>query len=245
MRPLSGGGGADVFNRPATRRDYFTLAHYAYDELRRAIVSVRLEPGQWISESELTEMLGMSRTPIREAIHALQSEELIEVMPQRGMKIALISVKKVREARVVREVLEIEAVREGIRVIKEDPRLWTETAQRALSCLAEQEAAFAQGDIEGFLAADEAFHRAITWPGGNETLNAVVKQMRAHLNRIRLLSMRERYNLDELIDEHRCLVSSMEIHDVTRAVETMKHHVRRLLEDIPVVQERFPHYFSL
>ncbi|MCY0878706.1 MAG: GntR family transcriptional regulator [Firmicutes bacterium] len=230
--------------QPLTSREYFTLGRYAYDELRRAIISLRLEPGQWVSESELTTLLGMSRTPVREAIRALHREELVEVLPQRGIKIALISMKKIEEVRVVREVLESEALREAIAALQHTPALWEETAENVIQCLEAQRRAARQGDLEGFLAADEAFHREIAGPSRNDTLNAVVRQMRAHLNRTRMLSMRELHNMDALIDEHDALFHAVGERDAARGLDILTHHVRRLQEDLPRVKERYPHYFG-
>lgn len=231
-------------NRSASRREYYTLGRHAYEELRQAIVNLRLSPGQAVYESELASMLEMSRTPIREAIRSLVAEELVEVIPQKGMTIALISTKKVEETRFVRELLEVGALREGMLLWRSDDAERIKISDEIDDCLRLQDRALNRGDVAGFLDADEAFHRAIVKLSNNETLHAVVKQMRAHLNRIRMLSLTELQNIHALIDEHRALFDRMQAQDESGAIDILTTHLRRLKHDVPVVKMRYPRYFS-
>ena len=89
-----------------------TLGEKAYSSIRNAIITLRLKPGQMVYESKLAQSLGVSRTPIREAFRTLLTEELIEILPQRGARIAYISEKKVQETSFVRECLELSAFEE-------------------------------------------------------------------------------------------------------------------------------------
>ncbi|PSR36120.1 MAG: GntR family transcriptional regulator [Sulfobacillus thermosulfidooxidans] len=231
-------------------REYFreerrSLSEQAYLALREAIITLRLEPGQMVYESELAEVLDMSRTPIREAIRTLVADDLIEVLPQRGMKVSLISLTKVEEVRIVREVLEVDALKAGINRWNMVSDSREELPSVVESCLAWQQRAAARGDIKDFLDADEAFHRAIVMAGNNRTLQGIVTQMRAHLNRVRLLSVRKLENFYGLIDEHTALYQSIEHGDQAQALSILTHHLRRLVLDLPRVQAEFPHYFTV
>src|SRR5579875_1929969 len=97
-------------NKVSTSRK--TLGEGAYQEIRNAIISLQLKPGQMISENELATSLGVSRTPIREALLMLNREALVEILPQRGARVAHINEHKVQEARFVRESLEVSAFTE-------------------------------------------------------------------------------------------------------------------------------------
>src|SRR5262245_27443007 len=88
-----------------------TLGGQAYETLREAIITLQLEPGKMIYETELAQELGISRTPVREAFRLLLREQLIDVLPQKGARVELISLRKVEETRSVREFLEINALR--------------------------------------------------------------------------------------------------------------------------------------
>ncbi len=85
---------------------------YSYWALRRNIMLLRLEPGSVLNEAELSEQLGMSRTPIREALILLRNEGLVDILPQRGSKVSRISLSHVREGYFMRRILESAIVRE-------------------------------------------------------------------------------------------------------------------------------------
>ncbi|GJM71817.1 hypothetical protein HMSSN036_40330 [Paenibacillus macerans] len=102
-------------NLPNISKNRNTLSDHAYQVIRGAIVTLQLEPGQLVFESELGSTLGVSRTPIREAFRRLMTEELIEILPQRGARIAYMSKKKIEEARFVRVSLEVSAFKEAAR----------------------------------------------------------------------------------------------------------------------------------
>ncbi len=220
------------------------LGERAYKQIRDAIVSLRLEPGQMVYEGELAESLNVSRTPVREAIRTLVVDGLIEVLPQRGMKVALISETKVAEVRFVREVLEVAALKEGIRQW-DGARAQHEDIKEAIeACLRAQERALVRHDIVEFLIADEEFHRVIAMPSHNQTLRGIVTQMQAHLNRVRMLTLRELDNVDALLNEHNIVYEAIVQRDEATAVDTLTRHLQRLSGDFPLVKLHFPKYFA-
>ncbi|WP_026961750.1 GntR family transcriptional regulator [Alicyclobacillus herbarius] len=223
--------------------DRRSLSEQAYEAIRDMILSLRLEPGRTVYENELANLLSMSRTPIREAVRTLLVEELMEVLPQRGMKVALISEKKVEEARFVRESLEVSALRAAMARWQSDATRraqWTHEVEEAIT--AQRQAADA-GDVLAFLEADEAFHRVLMAAADNRTLVSIVTQMRAHLNRVRTLSLQELQNVSTLIEEHEQLVSVLAAGDEEQAVSLLTRHLRRLKQDVAVVRSQYPQYF--
>ncbi|MFB5190168.1 GntR family transcriptional regulator [Alicyclobacillus fastidiosus] len=221
-----------------------TLGEQAYESIREDILSVRLQPGQTIYESEFAQRLNMSRTPIREAVHTLLVEGLIEVLPQRGMKIALISEKKVEETRFVRESLEVSALRQVARDWDSDHREY-QLLHRELRMSLEMQAHAAQSqNPAGFLQADEQFHRLLLAASGNDTLISIVSQMRGHLNRVRVLSLQEIQNIDTLIQEHEQLLAAICERDEAKTISILSTHLCRLSEDIPVVKNKYPSFFT-
>lgn len=220
-----------------------TLGEIAYEAIREAILSLRLKPGQTVFESELASMLDMSRTPIREAVRTLLVEELIEVLPQRGMKIALISQKKVEETRFVRESLEISAIRKAVADWDNSKQVYQRLERDLRNGLQEQTELSNAGDFMAFLQLDEAFHKLLLSSTNNSTLVFVVSQMRGHLNRVRALSLEGIGNTDSLLDEHMQLLDAVVSKNEEQAISVLSSHLSRLRYDIGIVKTQYPAYF--
>src|SRR6201984_3015487 len=127
----------------------------AYDALRSSIVSLQRTPGQRLSEAELAKELGVSRTPVREAIIQLRADGLVEVMPQLGSFVSKISLRNVREAQFAREALECAAIRIAAQ------RLDAAADERLRQNILLQRAAETSADLEQFYRLDEEFHREV------------------------------------------------------------------------------------
>src|SRR4051794_28645655 len=144
----------------------------AYDRLREAIVTLRLKPGERIADGRLAQELGVSRTPVREAILQLADEGLVDVVPQHGTFVAPISLEAVREAQFVREALEVAALREVVERITD-----AELAELDASLTAQAEA---EGDPARFYALDEAFHRRLMEISSFPGVWRIAARSRAH-----------------------------------------------------------------
>src|SRR5690625_2401484 len=145
-----------------------SLREQAYDNIRDSIITLQLKPGQIVHENELATSLGISRTPIRDAMHLLISEKLIDVLPQRTKRIAFISVTKVLESNTVRLSLESTAFQSV--AAKWDATEMFKRAEEHLHELLEKQAkAAAVQDTATFLQLDEAFHKLIMQLTGNDT----------------------------------------------------------------------------
>jgi DNA-binding GntR family transcriptional regulator len=218
-----------------------SLGDQVYESIRESIVSLRLEPGSMIYENELSEALNVSRTPIREAIRLLVNEQLLDVLPQRGTRIAKISVRKVGEARFIREHLETGAFRAAARLWNDQEHRQTkETVTRLLE---QQQAAADAEDIALFLQLDEAFHQAILGLIGNSTLLQVVYHMRGHLNRVRYLALKQFQHMNKVVEEHEDLFASIEQRDEGRALQRLERHLGKLDHELPELRREYPAYF--
>ncbi len=151
------------------------------ETLRRRIISLQLPPGEPLSENELAQEMGVSRTPVRESLILLREEGLVQVYPQIGSFVSLVDLGRVSEAQFVREAIECASLRDlsvddagiaGLRVI-----------------LQSQTEADANGDIEEFFRLDEEFHRELLRLAGHESAWAAVNSAKAHLDRARRLSL--------------------------------------------------------
>ncbi|MFD0715432.1 GntR family transcriptional regulator [Paenibacillus sp. GCM10027626] len=222
-----------------------SLGDQVYDSIRESIVSLRLAPGSMIYENVLAETLQVSRTPIREAIRLLVNEQLLEVMPQRGTRIALISERKVGEARFIREHLELGAFRLAARLWNEPAHQHQAVAEQIERLMQEQRLAAEQGDVALFLQLDESFHQAIIHVTSNETLLQVICHMRGHLNRVRFLAMKELRQMDRVMEEHQALFAAIRQGNEALTAELLQQHVGKLDHELPELRELYPNYFTV
>lgn len=208
-----------------------------YEELVSAIRDLRLPPGTSLPETELAARLHVSRTPLREAIARLADSRLVTVIPQVGTQVALIDLSDVREARFVREALELAAFEEACAAPVRDVR-------RLRALLEEQERCEQGNDFAAFFASDEALHAEIFalsgYPGAWQTLH----KMKVQLDRLRRLSSEVEMVLSTLLDEHRAIVDALEAGDVQAGSAHIRRHARRVFEYGPALRAKHPDYFA-
>jgi len=192
-------------------------------QLRQDIVTLRLRPGERLSENELALRFGTSRAPVREALIRLGEEGLIEVLPQRGSFVTCISLGAMQRARFVREALEVAIVRRAA-----ERGLSAKAMERIGATLAEQEQA--RDDAERFTLADDAFHRAIADDVGIAHLWAVLEREKAQLDRVRFLSLPNVTPVDALIAQHKSIVATITRREPEAAAAAMQAHLSEVLK---------------
>jgi len=211
---------------------------HVYTTLRDAIVSAQLAPGRQISENELASLLGVSRTPIREALQRLREERLVAIVPQLGTFVTHISEAAVSDAQFVREALECAAIR-GTALRARDTDL---AALEAI--IRRQDAAREANDFDRFYTLDDELHHLLCDLSGHDIAWALSQRAKGHLNRIRRLSMPEPGYMMEMIAEHRAVVAAVAEHDPDEAEITLRHHLRMVLSTLPAIREQHPDYFE-
>jgi DNA-binding GntR family transcriptional regulator len=209
-----------------------------YATLRDAIVSAAVEPGRQLSENELAAWLGVSRTPIREALQRLGEERLVAVVPQLGTFVTRISTTAVGDAQFVREALECAAIREAARRARDEDV----TALEAI--VASQEETRAAADFDRFYVLDDALHRALCDLSGHGIAWSLSQRASGHLNRVRHLSLPIPSYLGEMIEEHRAVVAAVSAHDPDAAEQALRHHLRMVLSSLPAIRAQHPEYFE-
>jgi DNA-binding GntR family transcriptional regulator len=222
----------------AERRSGVPARTQVYATLRDAIIRAELPPGRKLSENELATWLGVSRTPIREALVRLRDERLVAIVPQLGTFVSYISPQAVSDASFIREALECAAIRQTAVVATEDDIASLEENLRA------QERADERGDFDTFYVLDEEFHRVLCDLSGHATVWAVSQRAKGHLNRIRRLSIPIPTYIGEMIAEHRGVVAAVAEHDPDLAEERLRHHLRMVLREIPQIRSEHPDYFE-
>jgi len=209
-----------------------------YLALRDAIVSAELEPGRRLSENELADRLGVSRTPVREALARLGDERLVAIVPQLGTFVTLISEQGVADAAFVREALECSAIRLTTERIDE------EGLAELHANLAAQQRAREDGDAEAFDALDEALHRCLCELSGHAIAWDLSGRANGHLDRVRRLSLPDPGYLGAMADDHRAVVGAIAERDGARAEALLRHHLRMVLSSLPQLRAAHPEYFE-
>lgn len=234
MTGIGGGGTA----RLAGERSRFPLRRMIYEELRKAIVRGDMSPRQAVSVDKISRAHGVSRTPVREAVLRLADEGLILVTPQVGAHVAAIDLDQVYEAQFVRETLERACLAAGARSIK--PATLT-SLDRALR---EQRQAIDDGEYSTFFEWDETFHNVICAMSGFSGISRITNLARAHLDRLRRLSLRENVELmEELLGEHHTIVAALKRGEPEAADRALSKHLRRIFQYEEVLRSNSPELF--
>ncbi|MDQ0871824.1 DNA-binding GntR family transcriptional regulator [Paenibacillus sp. V4I3] len=226
-----------------TKRE--TLSDNAYQVIRDAIVSLRLEPGQMVYEAELGSTLGVSRTPIREAFRKLMAEELIEVQPQRGARIAYMSKKKIDEARFVRISLEANAFKEVAKLWNPEEVRFQRLYAQVKGILADQKKMVDEQNFDTFFQLDEKFHYTLLETTGNTTLISIINQMRGHLNRMRYLELQETKHMRRLVTEHEGIFDAIISNNLELTERLLSEHILLLEGSMNDLIKKYSHYFRL
>jgi DNA-binding GntR family transcriptional regulator len=224
------------FPRPA-QNDRRTNATVIYEELFRSIARMELRPGDPLQEKTLSERFGVSRTPIREALLHLAQTGLVDLFPQVGTFVARIPIAAIREAIVVRRTLEEMVVAHVAQIADQK-----DVAELDV-ILAQQRLSVAREDIAAFHEADEAFHEALTKSAGFTTLWLMIRQMKVHLDRVRVLALPVEGRMDQTLMEHQRIRDAIARNDVESAKEALHVHLGVIAPYIEELSTRYPNYF--
>lgn len=209
-----------------------------YDLVREAIVSLWLKPGQPVSEKEIASQLGVSRTPVREALMRLSDEGLVEVFRQSGTFVSPIKLHDVYEGLLAREALEIAVVRQA--TTRFDRRF----EDRFQALLLRQRECAKWNDYDGFHALDEEFHRTISECGGTPRIWRIIVSAKAQLDRVRRLGMRAPGKLEQIIQQHETIVAGLKSGNDSLAANALQEHLNATFATIRFLMDENSAYFT-
>lgn len=208
---------------PGARLTTRSAAGGVFDLLRHEILINVLKPLEVIREAAIAERLGVSRTPVREALLRLADLGLVEIFPQSGTRVAPIRIGRARAAQLIREAVEVEIVRRACRDADEEALL-------ALSAgIEDQDAAARRGDLRRLFELDEAFHRAIFEAAGFPAVADELEDVKIHLNRLRFLAVDWPRPPGFIVNEHRAIAAALMARDEGTAAQAMTAHLRAVL----------------
>ena len=215
-----------------------TATQIIHRRLRDEIVSLRRLPGEAISEKEIAQECGVSRTPIREALLRLAEERLVDIVPKSGTSVAKIPIADVLEAQVARAALEQVTVRAAV----ENAR-GSDIANLRAVIMVQQEWQEA-GDVVQFYAADEDMHRMIALAGGYPGIWSIIERIKLQVDRYRVLTLPQPNRMERVLQEHTEIVEAIANRDVEKASEAMRLHLDGLsADDLKAIRDINPSYF--
>ena len=214
-----------------------TARDYALRMLKRNIASLELAPGAMLSENELSAALGLSRTPIREALIELSKIRIVEILPQRGSRIALIDCALVEESRFLRLVLE-----KAIVEMASDMACSLDFRE-AEANLKKQQFYLDNQMADQLLEMDNAFHREFFRLTSRMQTYHMMESMALHFDRMRSLTLAN-VKENRMVSDHEALLRAVRAGDRVEAAAQVTRHLNRNRIDEQAIREKYAAYFA-
>lgn len=213
-------------NFNVTMNEYLPLRDVVFNTLRQAILRGELKPGERLMEIQLANKLGVSRTPIREAIRKLELEGLVLMIPRKGAEVADITEKSLKDVLEVRKALEELAVRlacdkitaEEIQELKDAAEAFEETLKRK--------------DVTEIAEADVRFHDVIFTATDNQKLIQLLYNLREQMYRYRVEYLKKEEVHPQLLREHQEIIEHIEANNKEEATEILCRHIDNQVETV-------------
>ncbi len=199
--------------------DYKPLREVIFNSLREAIIIGELRPGERLMEVQLAEKMGVSRTPVREAIRKLELEGLVDMIPRKGAHVAELSIKDIMD------VLEVRASLDGLATSLAAERI-TDDELKELKHINGQFASYIEKEnLNGSIKKDVEFHDIIYRASRNDKLISIINNLREQVQRFRVIYLKEYNNSKNLIKEHNDIFEAVSSRSMENARNIAKTHI--------------------
>lgn len=199
--------------------EYLPLREVVFHSLREAILMGDLQPGERLMEIQLAEKLGVSRTPVREAIRKLEIEGLAVMIPRKGAEVAQITKKQLKDVLEVRKALEELAVQLACkRISKEEMEELRKAHVQVRDMVRKKE-------LTDLVQADVRFHEIIYYAADNERLLQILNTLRQQMYRYRLEYLKNPENHELIIQEHEAILEAVCSLDIDKAAAAVCQHI--------------------
>ncbi|WP_246333625.1 GntR family transcriptional regulator [Aureimonas mangrovi] len=184
------------------------------------ISSGELKPGDRVNESDLAEAFGISRTPMREAIKMLAAEDLLEILPNYGPRVRLISARELTDMLEVIAVLEATAGEQACRLITDEAVAAIEAVHRAMV------ADWKAGNASGYFEKNRRIHDSIIEASGNETLARLYRSLSGRIQVARYSANKTTEQWEKAVGEHEAMIECLRARDGDRLFTVLRGHIR-------------------
>ncbi len=215
-----------------------SLSNRVYQSLKSAIMSLAYPPGGVLRKNRICEELGVSRSPVSEAVARLASEGLVRVVPQAGTYVARFSMSEIREGAFLREALEVAAVEHLAGIITD------EQINKLKRNLRIQAIHLEDGDTAGFYELDGEMHKMLLEGTGFRRLAGLAETAWAQVNRARQLLLPEPGRMEDTLAEHQAIVDALAARDPQAARAATRRHLRQLIKFLEPLEQAHPEWFE-
>ena len=195
------------------------LTRLAYERLRESILSGQMAPGEIYNEMSLAKEMGVSRTPVREALLELSSQGLVTFLPRKGVQVNYFTERDVEEVYEIRNAIELAIVE---KVARNAAAYSFSKVEKALS---ENAKAAEKQDAQTFLRADRALHHELAALCGNRRMMVIISNLRDIIHLMSVEALTKPHRLEEVPAEHRQVVEAIRAGEVDKAIEAMRYHM--------------------
>lgn len=199
--------------------DYKPLREIIFNTLREAIIVGELKPGERLMEIQLAEKMGVSRTPVREAIRKLELEGLVNMIPRKGAHVAELSVKNIMD------VLEVRSSLDGLATSLAAERMRDEDLKDLKHVLSQFANYVEKGNLQGSIKKDVEFHDIIYSSSRNDKLIQIVNNLREQVQRFRVIYMKDFGSTKDIVKEHIEIIEAIESKDAELAKKVAEKHI--------------------
>lgn len=221
-----------------TQSERRTSVDDVFDALHEQIVSLKLKPGDRISEADIAAQFGVSRQPVRDAFSRLANMDLLLIRPQRATEVRRFSMRQIEKARFIRVAIETEALRRSAAHCDAQGETMLNDA------LAAQDAALDAKDNELFGQLDYDFHKVLCAIGQVDYAFEVILEEKAKVDRLCMLGLDKEQRMPELVEDHRAIAQAVIAHDADAAIAAGLKHLSRLDATIARITATNANYFE-
>ena len=215
-----------------------SLTNRTFLAIREAIMELNFLPGEIIRKHDICNALGVSRSPVSEALAKLRNEGLVEVVPQSGTFVSRFSLQDIKEGAFLREAIELACIEILASNISEQQLIDLNRNLKLQKVLAESD------DYQGFYQLDAKMHGMIMDFTGYKNLAKVTKTGWVQVDRARQLLLPVDGRLKKAFQEHRAVIKALEQKDVALAREKMRTHLNQLILLLTPLEKKHPHLFD-
>ena len=215
-----------------------SLTDRTFLAIREAIMELNFLPGEIIRKHDICNALGVSRSPVSEALAKLRNEGLVEVVPQSGTFVSRFSLQDIKEGAFLREAIELACIEILASNISEQQLIDLNRNLKLQKVLAESD------DYQGFYQLDAKMHGMIMDFTGYKNLAKVTKTGWVQVDRARQLLLPVDGRLKKAFQEHRAVIKALEQNDVALAREKMRTHLNQLILLLTPLEKKHPHLFE-
>ena len=213
-----------------------TNREYAFRVISMNIISLDIEPGSMIGEQEIATILGLSRTPVHEALLELSKSKIVDILPQKGCLVSMIDPDLIREARFLRITVETALVEDACELAKEEDI-------RELEENLQLQEFYLSREVDKLLDLDNEFHKSIYVICNKLQCFYMVSLMSLHFDRVRSLSLKTIKDV-KLVSDHKAIADAIAAHDKDAVQAAFSKHMSRFDLDWDIIKKAYSEYIA-